>query len=69
MTAVIREEPEPLERAAPRAVAPFRRIVERCLAKGPEGRYASTRDLARHLAQAGESASRPGVPAASAVPS
>ena len=31
----------------PRAPAPFRWIVERCLSKDPEERYASTRDLAR----------------------
>ena len=33
-----------------RAPAPLRWIVERCLAKDPEGRYASTKDLARELA-------------------
>jgi Tol biopolymer transport system component len=33
----------------PKAPAPFRWIVERCLAKEPEERYASTRDLARDL--------------------
>ena len=40
------------DRAAsnPEAPAPLRWIVERCLAKDPEERYASTRDLARDLA-------------------
>jgi serine/threonine-protein kinase len=51
MTAVIREEPERVERAAPRTPVPLRWIVERCLAKDPEERYASTRDLARDLAR------------------
>jgi Tol biopolymer transport system component len=50
MTAIIREEPEPLSRIAPAAPAPYRWIVERCLQKDPEDRYASTRDLSRELA-------------------
>jgi len=50
MSAIIREEPEPVARANPSAPAPLRWIVERCLAKDPEDRYASTRDLARDLA-------------------
>ncbi len=49
LSAIIREEPEPVERANPRAPAPFRWIIERCLAKDPEDRYAATRDLARDL--------------------
>jgi Tol biopolymer transport system component len=49
MAAVIREEPEPLSAAAPGTPVPLRWIVERCLAKDPEERYASTRDLARDL--------------------
>ena len=36
-------------RLAPKAPAPVRWIVERCLAKDPEERYASTKDLARDL--------------------
>ena len=49
LSAIIREEPEPIARVNPRAPAPVRWIVERCLAKDPEERYASTRDLARDL--------------------
>jgi len=49
LSAIIREEPEPVERVNPRAPAPLRWIVERCLSKDPEERYASTRDLARDL--------------------
>jgi serine/threonine-protein kinase len=51
MTAVIREEPEPVERVAQEASVVLRWIVERCLAKDPDERYASTRDLARDLAR------------------
>jgi serine/threonine protein kinase/Tol biopolymer transport system component len=49
LTAIIREDAEPISRIASAAPAPFRWIVERCLAKDPEERYASTRDLASDL--------------------
>src|SRR6266496_1486375 len=49
LTAIIKDEPEPVARVNRRAPAPFRWIVERCLAKDPDERYASTRDLARDL--------------------
>ena len=49
LVAIIREEPEPMAQVAPKAPAPVRWIVERCLAKDPEERYASTKDLARDL--------------------
>jgi hypothetical protein len=51
LTAVIREEPEPLTALAPRLPAPVRWVIERCLSKDPDERYASTRDLARDLRQ------------------
>jgi Tol biopolymer transport system component len=50
MSAIIRDEPEPLERSRPQTPLPLKWIVERCLAKDPDERYASTRDLARDLA-------------------
>jgi|KBSSwiStaDraftv2_1062776.scaffolds.fasta_scaffold25587_4 Tol biopolymer transport system component len=50
LTAIIRDEPEPLASLAPLTPTPLRWIVERCLAKNPDDRYASTRDLARDLA-------------------
>ncbi|MEO8347455.1 MAG: protein kinase [Acidobacteriota bacterium] len=49
LTAIIREEPVPVGQSNPRVPAPVRWIVERCLAKEPEERYASTKDLARDL--------------------
>ena len=48
--AVLRDEPERLGAKTLQAPAPFIWIVERCLAKDPKERYASTRDLARDLA-------------------
>jgi serine/threonine protein kinase len=50
LAAIIREEPEPLEKTAPGVPAPLRWIVERLLAKESGGRYESTRDFARDLA-------------------
>ncbi|HEY6065457.1 MAG TPA: protein kinase, partial [Thermoanaerobaculia bacterium] len=49
LVAIMREEPESLGQLAPSAPAPVRWIVERLLAKDPEERYASTKDLARDL--------------------
>ena len=50
LSAIIREEPEPMGAAAPLTPPPARWIVERCLSKDPQQRYASTQDLARDLA-------------------
>jgi predicted ATPase/serine/threonine protein kinase len=50
MAAILRDEPESLGAKTLQAPAPFIWIVERCLAKDPQQRYASTRDLARDLA-------------------
>jgi serine/threonine protein kinase len=48
MTAIIREDPDPLPRSVP---PPLRWIIERLLAKNPAERYDSTRDLYRELRQ------------------
>jgi eukaryotic-like serine/threonine-protein kinase len=68
MTAIIREEAEPLPASLP---APVRWIVERLLEKDPADRYESTRDLYRDLKQVrdrlAESSTVSGVQTASAV--
>jgi serine/threonine protein kinase len=47
--AILNEEPAPMAQLNPNAPAPLRWIVERCLAKEADRRYASTTDLARDL--------------------
>jgi Tol biopolymer transport system component len=50
LAAIVQEDPEPIGKLNPTLPAPLRWIIERCLAKEPRGRYASTEDLARELA-------------------
>ena len=52
LAAIIRDDAPPLAQLNPAIPAPVRWIVDRCLAKNPAERYASTRDLARDLASA-----------------
>jgi WD40 repeat protein len=68
LAAIIREEPEPLSAAAPATPVPLRWIVERCLAKDPEDRYASTRDLARDLSRLRDGISEASAPWATSAP-
>jgi Tol biopolymer transport system component len=51
LAAIIREEPDPAPALLTQISTPLRWIIERCLAKDPDERYASTRDLARDLAR------------------
>jgi serine/threonine protein kinase/Tfp pilus assembly protein PilF len=52
MAAIIDAEPEPMAALSPDVSAELVTIVERCLAKDPAHRYASTQDLARDLREA-----------------
>ena len=52
LSAILNDDPPPFDAAGPATPAPVRWIVERCLAKAPDERYGSTRDLARDLADA-----------------
>jgi predicted ATPase/serine/threonine protein kinase/predicted transcriptional regulator len=49
LAAIIDDEAEPIGSLNPEIPPPFCWVVERCLAKEPEKRYFSTRDLARDL--------------------
>jgi eukaryotic-like serine/threonine-protein kinase len=50
LTAILNDQPESIASINPQVPAPMRWIVERCLSKDPEERYASTKDLVRDLA-------------------
>jgi predicted ATPase len=50
LAAILRDNPEPVASLNPQAPAPLCWVIERCLAKNPKERYASTCDLARDLA-------------------
>ncbi len=50
MVAILRETATPIAALNPDAPAPLCWVIERCLAKDPEKRYVTTRDLARELA-------------------
>jgi len=49
LAAILREEPKAIAELNPAAPAPLRWTIDRCLAKDPEERYASTKDLAGDL--------------------
>jgi serine/threonine protein kinase/Tol biopolymer transport system component len=49
LSAILNDEPAPIVSVNPQVPTPLRWIVERCLAKESDDRYASTRDLAREL--------------------
>jgi formylglycine-generating enzyme required for sulfatase activity/dienelactone hydrolase len=75
LAAILNEEPEPIAETSPQTPAPLCWIVERCLAKDPEDRYESTRDLTReltkvhgHLAEGGSAPTAPATRAPSLVP-
>jgi len=65
LSAIIDSEPEPLPTSAPKVPTNLLWVVERCLAKDPEDRYGSTKDLARDLATLRDRSS--GAPSGSGV--
>ena len=52
LAAILEDEPAPLAKLRPDTPPPVVAIVERCLAKSPDDRYAMTRTLARELREA-----------------
>jgi predicted ATPase/serine/threonine protein kinase len=72
MAAILRDQPERIPALKAQVPAPFFWILERCLAKDPNQRYASTRDLARDLATVRDlrvdPGMRPAVPRSGNIP-
>ena len=72
LAAILRDDPEPVASLNPQTPAPLCWLIDRCLAKDPNNRYASTRDLARDLAtirdRLSEAPSRYAQPRASNLP-
>jgi dipeptidyl aminopeptidase/acylaminoacyl peptidase len=66
LAAILHDEPEPLGGTRGDLPVPLIWLIERCLAKDPGGRYASTRDLARDLATLRERSSDAGLTVAAA---
>jgi predicted ATPase/serine/threonine protein kinase len=50
LAAILRDDPKPVTSLNSQVPAPLCWVIERCLAKDPNERYASTRELARELA-------------------
>ena len=67
LTAIIREETEPVGAINPAVPPPLSWIVERCLAKDPRERYVATEDLAREIRSVRDHLSDAIAPAASAA--
>jgi hypothetical protein len=49
LSAILHDDPEPITSHNSKLPAPFRWVIERCMAKDPNDRYAATRDLAHDL--------------------
>jgi predicted ATPase/serine/threonine protein kinase len=69
MAAILRDQPEQLSSIKLQAPAPFFWILERCMAKDPNRRYSSTRDLASDLVTVRDLRIDPGTPRALSRPS
>src|SRR5215203_4128120 len=63
MAAILATKPRPLEELLPLTPPALERIVMRCLAKDPEDRWQSARDIASELQWVGQGGSKVGLPA------
>ncbi|MEO5894137.1 MAG: protein kinase [Vicinamibacterales bacterium] len=63
MAAILATKPRPLEELLPLTPPALERIVSRCLAKDPEDRWQTARDVAAELQWVGQGGSKVGLPA------
>ncbi|CAN5742631.1 hypothetical protein BH18ACI5_BH18ACI5_09400 [soil metagenome] len=63
MAAILATKPRPLEELLPLTPPALERIVSRCLAKDPEDRWQTARDVAAELQWVGQGGSQVGLPA------
>src|SRR5262249_35438561 len=63
IAASVKDQPRPISEIQPLAPPAFEHIVARCLAKDPEDRWQSARDVAQELRWIAEGGSQVGVPA------
>ena len=63
VSAILRDEPRPISEIAPMAPPAIDRLVKTCLAKDPEDRWQSARDVMSELRWIGQAGSQPGAPA------
>jgi hypothetical protein len=64
IAAIVREQPRPISELVPLTPPAFEHVVAKCLAKDPEDRWQSARDVAQELRWIGEGGSQVGVPVA-----
>jgi serine/threonine-protein kinase len=63
IVAIVKEQPRPISEVVPLTPPALEHIVSRCLAKDPEDRWQTARDVAQELRWVGEARSQPGVAA------
>jgi serine/threonine protein kinase/Tol biopolymer transport system component len=49
ISAILKDEPQPIDTIIPNTPGPVRWVIDRCLSKDPDGRYSSTKDLAHEI--------------------
>jgi len=62
ISAILRDEPQPISQVQPMSPAALDRIVKKCLAKDPEDRWQNAADLASELKWIAEGGSQTGLP-------